>query len=190
LDFVVIDVETASAHCSSICQVGIAVFLNGQLAECVHTLVNPETEFSTFNISIHGIYPEHVAGRPTWREFYPRFRKSVDGCILASHTFFDREAVVGACLRYDLDMFACARWIDTCAVARRTWPELPNHKLASLAKHFGIEYRAHDAAEDARAAGEILLLAIEEKKTATNMRRRGEGNDLDAASASLLAEKK
>lgn len=161
LDFVVIDVETACSYRSSICQVGIASFLDGKLTECVETLVNPETEFSAFNISIHGIYPEHVACCPTWRDFYPTFCKSVDGRILASHTFFDREAVRGACMKYDLEMIGCARWIDTCAVARRAWPELPNHKLGSLAKYFGIEYRAHDAAEDARAAGQILLLSLD-----------------------------
>jgi len=64
-------------------------------------------------------------------------------------------------MKYDLEMIGCARWIDTCAVARRAWPELPNHKLGSLAKYFGIEYRAHDAAEDARAAGQILLLSLD-----------------------------
>ena len=31
-----------------------------------------------------------------------------------------------------------------------------------MAAHLGIEYRAHDASEDARCAGEILLRAIEE----------------------------
>jgi DNA polymerase-3 subunit epsilon len=164
LDFVVIDVETACSYRSSICQVGIARFVNGNLAECGRALVNPETEFTAFNISIHGIYPEHVANCPTWRDFYPTFRKSVNGHILASHTFFDREAVLGACVKYDLEMFECERWIDTCAEARKTWPDLPNHKLTSLARHFGIKYRAHDAAEDARAAGEILLLSSEEKR--------------------------
>jgi DNA polymerase-3 subunit epsilon len=165
LDFVVIDVETACSHRSSICQVGIASFLNGKLMECVQTLVNPEPEFSALNVSIHGICPEHVASCPTWRDFYPTFCKSINAHILASHTFFDREAVLGACMKYDLEMFECTQWIDTCAVARRTWPELPNHKLATLAKYFGIEYRAHDAAEDARAAGEILLRSIEKKRT-------------------------
>jgi len=171
LDYVVIDVETACSDRSSICQVGIASFFNGKLTECMQTLVNPETEFSPFNISIHGIRPEHVSSCPTWRDFYPTFRKSVNGHILASHTFFDREAVLGACVKYDLESFECARWIDTCAVARRTWPELTNHKLVTLAKCFGIEYRAHDAAEDARAAGEILLLSFEKKRT-MNMRTR------------------
>jgi len=159
LDFVVIDVETACSYRSSICQVGIASFQNGNLVECVQTLINPETEFSAFNVSVHGIYPEHVASSPTWKDFYPTFRKSVNGNILASHTLFDREAVLAACIKYDLEMFGCAQWIDTCAVARRTWPDLPNHKLATLAKCFGVEYRAHDAAEDARAAGQILLLS-------------------------------
>jgi DNA polymerase III epsilon subunit-like protein len=36
--------------------------------------------------------------------------------------------------------------------------------LTGLAKHFGIVYRAHDALEDARVAGEILALALNERR--------------------------
>lgn len=55
-------------------------------------------------------------------------------------------------------MFSYRGWIDTCSMARRTWPELKSYKLSALAAHFGLKYRPHDAVEDARIAGEILLL--------------------------------
>jgi DNA polymerase-3 subunit epsilon len=41
MDFVVIDVETANADLSSICQVGIASFREGDLADTWESLVNP-----------------------------------------------------------------------------------------------------------------------------------------------------
>lgn len=49
-------------------------------------------------------------------------------------------------------------------VVRRTWSAFSHtgYGLANLAKEFGIDYRAHDALEDARCAGEILLRAISE----------------------------
>jgi DNA polymerase-3 subunit epsilon len=53
-----------------------------------------------------------------------------------------------------------AKWIDTCWLARCAWPHLPNHKLPTLARSFRIAYRAHDALEDARVAGEVLALAL------------------------------
>jgi DNA polymerase-3 subunit epsilon len=57
-----------------------------------------------------------------------------------------------------------AKWIDTCWLARRAWPHLPNHKLPTLARSFGIIYKAHDALEDARVAGEVLALALKERQ--------------------------
>ena len=49
-------------------------------------------------------------------------------------------------------------------VVRRAWPEFSKsgYGLTNVAAHFGIEYRAHDALEDARCAGELLLRAIDE----------------------------
>jgi DNA polymerase-3 subunit epsilon len=57
-----------------------------------------------------------------------------------------------------------AKWIDTCWISRFAWPHLLNHKLPTLARSFGIEYRAHDALEDARVAGEVLALALQERQ--------------------------
>jgi DNA polymerase-3 subunit epsilon len=56
------------------------------------------------------------------------------------------------------------KWIDTCWLARAAWPHLSNHKLPTLARSFGIAYKAHDALEDARVAGEVLALALQERQ--------------------------
>jgi len=49
-------------------------------------------------------------------------------------------------------------------VVRRAWREFSQsgYGLNNLARHFGISYRAHDALEDARCAGLIMLRAITE----------------------------
>lgn len=171
MNFVAIDVETACADRSSICQIGIAVFQQGRMVRCDGLLIDPETEFSTFNSNLHGILPQHVAGAPTWKMIYPTLRELLSNRILVSHTYFDRAALLSACRRYHLDMFPYLEWADSCEIARKAWPHLPNHKLPSLAKNFKIKYRAHDAAEDARVAGEILLLAGMAPRT---QRRAGE----------------
>ena len=56
------------------------------------------------------------------------------------------------------------KWIDTCWLSRYAWPHLSNHKLPTLARSFGIAYKAHDALEDARVAGEVLALALLERQ--------------------------
>jgi DNA polymerase-3 subunit epsilon len=65
MDFGIIDVETANADLASICQVGIASFRDGTLADSWVSLVNPEDEFSPINVSIHGIDENRVKDAPT-----------------------------------------------------------------------------------------------------------------------------
>jgi DNA polymerase III epsilon subunit-like protein len=59
-------------------------------------------------------------------------------------------------------MFSYTHWIDSHAAARQAWPGLRSYSLGELARHFGLAHCAHDAGEDARVAGQIYLLAMEE----------------------------
>jgi len=163
MDFVVIDVETANPDLASICQVGIAVFSNGQFSESWSTLVNPNDYFDSYNVSVHGINEEMVASAPHWLEVHDRLRANFSNQILASHTPFDRTAIRRACEKSSTISLDC-QWVDTARVVRRTWPifSQSGYGLANVAAHLGISFKHHDAEEDARAAGEILLRAIQE----------------------------
>lgn len=163
MDFVVVDVETANAKLSSICQIGIASFRNGELAETWKSLVDPEDYFSPVNISIHGIDEHAVEGAPTWRRIFPEVRARLQDRIAVSHTLFDRLALTRACDRFGMAGCDCA-WLDSARVVRIAWPQFSRsgYGLSNVAAHFGIEYQAHDALEDARCAGLLLLRAIAE----------------------------
>ncbi len=161
MDFVVIDVETANADPASICQVGIASFCGGVLANAWESLVNPQDYFSPFNISIHGIVEETVQNAPTWARVFPQVESRLSNAIVVSHTPFDQVALARACRFSGLETCACA-WLDSARVARRAWPRFARsgYNLPNLATHFGIPYHAHNALEDARCAGLILLRAV------------------------------
>lgn len=159
MDFVVVDVETANQRTSSICQIGIACFRDGKLAEAWGDFVNPEDSFLPFNTDLHGIGPKTISKSLTWPDLQVTVRKFMEQRTIASHTLFDRTALYGANERYRLAPISIAGWVDSCQIARSVWPHLPSHKLSSLARTFGIPYQAHDAVEDARCAGELLLLA-------------------------------
>lgn len=47
-------------------------------------------------------------------------------------------------------------------MAKRAWPQLSSHRLNVLSRHLGIRHRHHDALSDARAAGLVIVRAIEE----------------------------
>lgn len=161
MDFVAVDVETANADCRSICQIGIASFRDGALVESWQSLVDPRAPFDRGCIAVHGILPEAVRGAPVFAEVFPQISARFAGRVVASHTPFDRRAIHGAAELVGLQLPACD-WLDTARVVRRAWPEYAKKGfgLANLSRRFGIAFQHHDALEDARAAGEILLHAI------------------------------
>ncbi|MEN2787937.1 exonuclease domain-containing protein [Sphingomonas qilianensis] len=160
LDFVVIDVETACARSSSICQIGIVGFAGGREVFAYETLVDPRDDFHAFNTQIHGIAAHHVVGQPCFGEVHALVDRHLAGQTTVAHSYFDKGALAAACRVYDRPAIATT-WLDSVRVAKRAWPDLPNHKLGNLARYLGISHQHHDALSDARAAGWVVVKAID-----------------------------
>lgn len=162
-NFVAIDVETANPFMGSICQIGAVRFEDGREAAHVNWLVDPCDDFDPIHVGIHGIDEATVAGQPNFGERYSALRSFTDNSIVVCHTHFDRVSLARACALGGHDALTC-RWLDTALVARRAWPDVAysGFGLAPLAARLGIDFRHHDAVEDARVAGLIMLRAIEE----------------------------
>lgn len=161
--FIAVDLETANPRMSSICQIGIVAFEDGREVGADVRLVDPRDYFDPYNVAIHGITADQVRGAPRFNELHSWLCDQTSGEIVACHTHFDRVALAQACGRHRLEPLPC-NWLDTAQVARRAWSQFAQSGfgLANLAHHFGIEFQHHDALHDARAAGLILLRAIEE----------------------------
>lgn len=160
--FIAIDVETANKESGSICQIGFARFAGGQLIDNWSWLVHPQTYFSRYNTAIHGIRPMDVSHAPDWAGVHDRVADLLTGQVVVSHTAFDVSAVTQACL-------ACGRppiqaqWLDSVRVARRAFPQFRSqggYGLASLRRHLALDFKHHDAGEDARAAGWVIEAAV------------------------------
>ena len=163
LTFNAIDVETANADPSSICQIGIVCVRAGEIKEQLSVLVNPEQRFNPSNVRLHGISEAAVRDSETLPQVYARLRHLLEGAVLVSHTTFDRVALDGAMDRYGLKPIR-AIWLDSAAIARRAWPDHYRRggwSLAAVAGNLGITFQHHDAVEDARASGEIVLRACQ-----------------------------
>jgi len=159
-DFVVVDVETACARASSICQIGIVGFRDGVEVFDYETLVDPRDEFSMFNTRIHGIGGDHVAGKPTFADIHAAVDARLSGRITVAHSSFDRGALAAACRVHDRAPIETT-WLDSVRVAKRAWPELPSHRLNALSRFLGLRHKHHDALSDARAAGMVIVRAID-----------------------------
>ena len=161
LTFNAIDVETANADPASICQIGVVCFKAGEVVESLSLLINPEARFNPSNVRLHGISEETVKWSPTLPQVHGKLRSLIEGLVLVSHTRFDQIALNRALEGYGLDPIR-ATWLDSAMIARAAWPERFGRRgwgLASIAGNLGIAFRHHDAVEDARAAGEIVLSA-------------------------------
>ena len=161
--FVALDVETANPDMSSICQIGIVHFENGQVVDSWSSLVNPNDYFDDMNVSIHGIDARDVLGAPDFIHASTEVFRRISGQVVAIHTTFDRTAITRAAAKNLITTPECV-WLNTASVARRAWPEVAQkgYGLSALAKKFGFEFEHHNAVEDARAAGLILIKAIED----------------------------
>lgn len=159
-DFVVVDVETACSRVSSICQVGIVGFKDGVEMFEYETLVDPLDRFSSFNTRIHGITGDHVLGAPTFSDIHAAIDGHLAGRITVAHSFFDKGALGAACAIHERRVIETT-WLDSVRVAKRAWPELSSHRPNILTKFLGVRHKHHDALSDARAAGMVIVRAIE-----------------------------
>ncbi|MEP2891969.1 exonuclease domain-containing protein [Tateyamaria sp.] len=161
MDFVALDVETANADYSSICQIGIVEFSDRKIVGSWSTLVDPISYFDPYNTSIHGIDASAVVGAPTYSKLFPELSERLHRRLVLHHGHFDYTAFKRCYDRFSLSEIECD-WLDNTKVVRRTWDEFQNsgYGLKNLCTHFGIELSHHDALSDATAAGEVFLKAM------------------------------
>lgn len=159
--FIAIDVETANSDPASICQIGLAFVSDDGSIETLSQYVNPDDDFASFNINLHGIDHETVADAPDFDDVIQAMRPVLEANTLVQHSSFDRTAITAACENYMLPPIR-SKWVDSVRVAQRAWPELKGnggHGLANLKEILGLDFTHHDAAEDAKAAAQVVLLA-------------------------------
>jgi DNA polymerase-3 subunit epsilon len=161
MDFVTIDVETANPDMASICQIGLARYKNGSLVEYWKSYIDPQDYFDDINISIHGIDEGIVRGAPVLSDVSQELYRFLDNNVAVCHTHFDRVAIQQAFEKYRIRNPICI-WLDSARVARRAWKEFAwgGYGLYNVCTTLGYEFKHHDALEDAKAAGHILLAAM------------------------------
>lgn len=169
--FVGFDVETANGARGSICAIGLTVVNAGRITATHSWLCRPPTGLERFdagNIGIHGITPRDVATQPTFRHRLSDMLDLVGDLPLVAHNAaFDigalREASAAESITWRPLQYGCTlRW------SRHDLPELPNHKLPTVAQALGVPlHNHHDASADASAAAGIALELMHRRGTPT-----------------------
>ena len=159
--FIAFDVETPNRLNHRMSAIGITVVEDGAIADEFYSLVDPETDFESFNTWLTGISEESVRGAPTFPQLWPTIEPLLSSGVLAAHNATFDLGVLRRCLRdYDIDWKRSAPYLCTVQMGRCLLPER-SHKLDALCGYYGIELQHHHAGSDSRACAEILLRYLE-----------------------------
>ena len=154
-DFIAIDFETGNPKRVSACAFGYARVSDGKILDTKGYLIKPVGGHAPFQSTFHGIEDKHTFDKPEFGELFPEIQ-DIFNYPLVAHSLFDKQVLNALSEHFDLGL--SFDYTDACAVAREQLPNLKNHKLKTLAKHFKLPvFKHHDAAEDATACANIFL---------------------------------
>lgn len=159
--FVVVDLETTggSPRDCGITEIGAVKVRGGEVLGELQTFVNPGEPIPALIQSLTGITDAMVRDAPRTGTAVAGFLEFAKGAVLVAHNAgFDIGFLKAACAAHDL------RWpgpqvVDTVRLARQVVhrDEVPNHKLGTLARHFGaVTTPDHRALHDAKATVDVL----------------------------------
>jgi DNA polymerase-3 subunit epsilon len=156
----VLDLETTgfSPMNDRIVEIAVVRLEAGTVIQRWSSLVNPGRPIPWPAEATHGISDDAVEGAPSLLKLLPTVARLVHrSTIVAHNASFDSSFLPG--LRRP--------WICTLEMARRAFPNAPNHRLGTLINYLGIDrklrdLRLHRAGADAEATALLLLACLEE----------------------------
>ncbi|MBO5519031.1 MAG: 3'-5' exonuclease [Methanomethylophilus sp.] len=152
-DYVCIDLETTGLRPSSDWIIEVAAYRmrSGKAEDRFVSFVRPGEigKVSSFITQLTGITREMVADAPLPEEVLPELFDFVgDDMVVGHNTCFDMNFLYDGAVRAGLDPIG-NDFTDTMRISRRTYKELPNHRLGTLAQHLDVvPTAAHRAAAD------------------------------------------
>ncbi|MFE6411478.1 DEDDh family exonuclease [Streptomyces sp. NPDC057837] len=155
--YAVVDVETTGlARDDRI--ISAAVYrldARGEVEDHWYTTVNPERDPGP--VWIHGLTSEALEGAPLFQDIAEELTARLTGRVLVAHNaVFDWQMIAREYARAQREAPVRQR-LCTIALSKELGLPLPNHKLESLAAHFGVvQRRAHHALDDARVLAEAF----------------------------------
>lgn len=161
LNFVAIDLETATFDRSSICEIGIAVVKNSKIVDKHSWLVKPkDNHYNPWNKRMHGITSEMtedaLSFKDIWKKVYPYLKDTI---VVSHNAGFDmyalRDAFENAGMEYPTFIILCSLRMANYTI------ESDSYSLDSLTNLLGIDLPHHYRATDGSVAcAEIFIETI------------------------------
>lgn len=135
-DYTVIDTETTglSAQRDQIVEISAVKIRDKHIVDRFTSLVNPQIAIPKKATDIHGITDQMVANQPTIDKVLPAFLDFIDGEILVGHNITYDLRMINSYLAENINH----QLVDTMLVSRKKLPQLDNHKLITIIKHYNL----------------------------------------------------
>ena len=161
---IAIDLETTGKYPldAEICEMAAVKWRGGEIVETYSTLIRPIQRMSNEVIAIHNITNEMVETAPRLGDKLEEFHRFIgDGLIVAHHAPFDMGFLAWEFEKARLPLPNLPGFC-TSLISRALNADVKNHRLVTLAEHFGIDSgAAHRALDDARACLHVALRYFE-----------------------------
>lgn len=161
--YVVFDVETTGLRLwrnDRIIEIGAVAVIGEDMTEEFHTFIAADKPITKAAQRVHGITREMLTGQPKAKEALIAFQRFIGNSTLVAH---NADFDIGF-LGYEYSRIGQGlrnRHICTLKLSRKLYPQLPDYRLETVAKHIlGIKIerdRHHRALGDARLTARIWL---------------------------------
>lgn len=164
--YTIIDIESNGAgfRKESIIDIAIYKYDGHEIVDQFISLVNPESDITSFVQKLTNITPKMVKTAPKFHEIAKRVVEITDGTTLVGHNIdFDYRMLRQSFKRLGFDFRI--NTLDTIPLAQKLIPEAKSYSLSKLVKSLGIPLaNAHRADSDARATLDLFKLLIAKDK--------------------------
>lgn len=158
IDFVAIDLETATLSRNSICEIGISCVKNAIVVENKSWLIQPpDNYYFEFNTYIHGITPNDTRNSPSLKEIWKDILPYLDGQVVVAHnTAFDMYVLRDSFLEEDMP-FPNFVFFCSCRLSKKVI-NCYSYTLPTVCDALGIDFSHHHrAGSDAEGCAKVFL---------------------------------
>ena len=157
--FVALEIETAKLYRSSVCSIGLVFVENSKIVNTYYHLIKPcPNYYSPICTQVHGLSQIDTEKSPLFPEVWSEILPNIKDLPLVAHNSSFDEGCLRAVLAYyqlpqHTNPFFC-----TLRAARKSLPQLANHRLDTVSAYFGFNLKQHHhALADAEACAHIAL---------------------------------
>lgn len=190
--YVVLDLETTglSRQKDEVVEIGLMQVKDGQAVDTFTSLVNPGCPIPAAASRVNGIYDADVEDAPKLDALMPRILDELQGKVVVGYNVtFDLGFIRRAASAMQRVM--TIEYIDVLYLARDVFPDLPDHKLATVVEYLGLQTQEHRALSDVQLTYQIFEICKErmlERYEAIRQKKKEEKNKADAEREARFAD--